>query len=291
MALLDRDFLARLATLEIVSRRIRRGRLRGERRSSKKGVSVEFADHRPYAIGDDLRFLDWNMYARLDQLMVKLFHDEEDLGVHILLDRSASMDFGDPSKALIAKKVAAAIGYIALLGMNRVSFWSPGEGGDVELRQLRSARSATRLFDVLERAEVGGAVGMDDSLRRWIGVRRPRGVLIVISDFLHPEGSWEFLRPLVRGGLEAHCVRVLTPAEVDPQIEGDLRLVDSEDATHVDISISPRLLRLYHEARENYDNRLDHFCRTRQITLATARTTEPFENLVLEVLRRRGLLR
>ncbi len=292
MPLLDKEFMARLEQLEIVSRRIRRGKLRGERRSTRKGVSVEFADHRPYTSGDDLRFLDWSLFARLDRLMTKLFHDEEDLAVHLVLDRSASMGFGEPTtKADYAKKVLAAVGYIALLGMNRVQFWSPGEHGDLEVRHLRSPRSAARLFDAIERAEVGGANGVPGALRRWVGVRRPRGVLVVASDFLHPEGAWEHLRALVRGGLEAHCVRVLTPQEEHPELEGDLRLLDSEDGTHVEVTITPRLLRLYDEARQRYDRRLDKFCRSRQITLLTSRTSDPFESLVLEVLRRRGLLR
>lgn len=291
MTLLDKDFLARLEQLEIVSRRIRRGRFRGERRSKRKGVSIEFADHRPYVAGDDLRFLDWSLYARLDQLMTKLFHDEEDLGVFLVLDRSASMGFGDPSKALFAKKALAAIGYIALLGMNRVELWSPGDDGDIELRHLRSARSAARLFDVIERAEVGGRVGLDTSLRRWMGVRRPRGVLVAASDFLHADGAWEHLKPLVRGGLETHCLRILTPEEEHPDLEGDLRLRDSEDGSHVEVTVTPRLLRLYEDARTAYDRKLDRYCRSRQITLLHARTSDPFENLVLEVLRRRGLVR
>ena len=289
--LLTKDFLARLATLEIVSRRLRRGRFRGERRSVRRGASVEFADHRPYGTGDDLRFLDWSLYARLQVLMTKLFHDEEDLAVHLVLDRSASMDFGEPAtKALHAKRVLAALGYVSLLGNHRVSLWSPGAAGDVELRDLRSSRSAQRLFDAIENAAVGGASGLDEPMRRWVGTRRPRGVLVIASDLLHKDGAWEHLRPLVRGGLEAHVVRILTPGEVNPLLEGDLRLIDSEDATGVDVSVSPKLLQLYQEARGDYDRRLDTFCRGRGITMVPTTTDDPFEALVLEVLRARGLL-
>lgn len=288
--LLTKDFLARLETLEIVSRRLRRGRFRGERRSVRRGASVEFADHRPYGTGDDLRFLDWALYARLRVLMTKLFHDEEDLAVHLVLDRSASMDFGEPTKALHAKRVLAALGYVALLGQNRVSLWSPGEGGEVELRDLRSPRAAERLFDAIERAPVGGASGLDEPLRRWVGTRRPRGVLVVASDLLHRDGAWEHLKCLVRGGLEPYCVRVLTTDEVSPSLEGDLRLVDAEDASGVDVSISPKLLQLYDAARTEYDRRLDSFCRSRQMTLVPTTTDQPFEGLVLDVLRARGLV-
>ena len=291
MALLEPEFLARLEQLEIVARRLRRGVQRGERRSVRRGSSVEFADHRQYGAGDDLRFLDWNLYARLDKLMTKLFHDEEDLAVHLVLDRSASMDFGKPTKALTAKRILGALGYVALSGMNRVSLWSPGEGGDVEVKQLRGVRSAARLFDALERAPVGGATGLDDALRRWVSTRRPRGVMVLVSDLLHPDGSWEHLRSIVRGGLEPYAVRVLTPDEEKPTLEGDLRLVDAEDESGVDVTITPALLRRYQATRDEYDRRLDQFCRSRQITLAPARTDTPLETLVLEVLRRKGLLR
>lgn len=148
--------------------------------------------------------------------MTKLFHDEEDLSIHLMLDRSASMEFGEPSKAMQAKQILAAIGYVSLLGNHRVSLWSPGAAGDVEVRDLRSARSATRFFEAIEAAPVGGASGLDEPLRRWVGTRRPRGVLVLASDLLHRDGAWEHLRVLVRGGLESHCVRVLSPQEIEP---------------------------------------------------------------------------
>lgn len=291
MALLEKEFLARLEQLELISRRIRRGAFRGERRSVRKGSSVEFADHRPYGAGDDLRFLDWNLYARLDRLMTKLFHDEEDLAVHLVLDRSASMDFGSPSKLLTAKRLLASIGYISLVGMNRVSFWSPGAEREVEVTNLRSARSAPRLFDAIERAAVGGAAGLDEPLRRWVGTRRPRGVLVLASDLLHEDGAWEHLRAVVRGGLEVHALRVLTPEEHEPDLEGDLRLMDAELGTGVDVTVTPKLLQRYRDARDDYDRRLEQFCRSRAITLLPTTTDTPFETLVLDVLRVKGLLR
>jgi len=290
-ALLDPEFLARLEQLELVSRKIFLGRLKGERRSKRKGQSVEFADYRNYVIGDDLRFLDWNLFARLDKLVTMLFHDEEDLCVHLVLDRSASMDFGEPTKALYAKRVLAAIGYVSLIGMNRVILWSPGEGGDLEARDLRSARSAARLIDMLEAAPVGGGSGLGEPMRRWAGTRRPRGIVVVASDFLDPDGAWEQLRPLARGGIEVHLVRVLTPDEETPTIEGDVRLTDSETGGGVDVTVTPKLLTLYRDARSAYDRRLDEYCRARQMSLTTTTTATSFESLVLESLRRKGLLR
>lgn len=300
MALLTKDFLSRLESLEIVSRRIRRGRFRGERRSVRRGASVEFADHRPYGRGDDLRFLDWPLYARLGMLMTKLFHDEEDMAVHLVLDRSASMSFGEPTKLLHAKRIVAALGYVALLGSNRVSFWSPGADGECDLRDMRSSRHAERLLQAIEdlpgdrRHETGspgaGSTLLGEPLRRWIGARRPRGVVVLASDLLHADGAWEHLRPLVRGGLEAHAVRVTERDEAEPPVEGDLRILDGEDGTGADVTVTPKLLELYERARTEYDRRLDEFCRSRQIALVATRTDEPFEKLVLEVLRARGLV-
>jgi hypothetical protein len=175
--------------------------------------------------------------------------------------------------------------------MNRVVLWSPGEGGEIDVRDLRSPRSAARLFDVLDGAPVGGAAGLGEPLRRWAGTRRPRGIVVVASDFLHPDGAWEHLRPLARGGVEVHCMRVLTPDEETPTIEGDLRLVDAETGGGVDVTVTPKLLQLYRTARETYDRRLDEWCRARQMTLITATTAVPFESVVLESLRRKGLLR
>lgn len=291
MSLLDKEFLSRLAALEVVSRRLRRGRFRGERRSLRRGTSVEFADHRPYGAGDDLRFLDWNLFARLDRLMTKLFHDEEDLAVHLIVDRSASMDFGEPTKLLTAKRVAAAIGYVALLGMNRLTVYAPDQGAGEELRNLRGPGKARQFFEFLEQLDVVSLAELGEPLRRWVTTRRPRGVLIVVSDLLHPDGAWEHLRPLVRGGLEVHCVRILTPDELHPDLEGDLKLVDAEDGSTVDISVSPGLLERYQRARASYDHKLESFCRSREIALASATTAMPFESIVMDALRRQGLLR
>src|SRR5262249_51706834 len=118
--LLDQGILARIARLDIATKKILQGRMKGEKRSKKRGRSVEFADHRPYAAGDDLRFLDWSIYARLERLMVKLFLEEEDQHLYVLLDSSASMDYGRPNKLRYAQRAAAALAYIGLVNLNRV---------------------------------------------------------------------------------------------------------------------------------------------------------------------------
>src|SRR5437763_1344194 len=155
--LLDPQFLARLEQLELVSRRIFLGRMKGERRSKRKGQSVEFADYRNYVVGDDLRFLDWNLFARLDRLFLRLFMEEEDLHVYLLIDASTSMDFGDPTKLYYAKQVAAALGFIGLVNLDRVVVEAFSAAGPQTSPALRGRRSLWRLLDFLGKLGAGGA--------------------------------------------------------------------------------------------------------------------------------------
>src|SRR6476646_583744 len=138
--LLDPQFMARLDQLDLVSRKLLAGKMKGERRSKRRGQSVEFADYRNYVVGDDLRFIDWNIYARLDKLFLKLFLEEEDLSLYVLMDVSKSCDYGTPNKALYMKKVAAALGYIGLVNYNRVSMVAMADGVIAETGAMRGRR-------------------------------------------------------------------------------------------------------------------------------------------------------
>src|SRR5215207_7572875 len=156
MSLLDPKFLAKLEQLELVSRKIFLGRMKGERRSPRKGQSVEFADYRNYVVGDDLRFLDWNLYARVDRLFLRLFMEEEDLHVYVLLDNSLSMDFGTPTKLHYAKQVAAALGFIGLCNLDRVVVEAFNDNLTQSLPAVRGRRSLWRLLDFLGKVEPAG---------------------------------------------------------------------------------------------------------------------------------------
>src|SRR5205823_2701369 len=180
--LLEPDFLARLEQLELVSRKIVRGRRKGERRSKKKGQSVEFADYRNYVIGDDLRFLDWNLYARLDKLFLRLFMEEEDLHFYILIDNSLSMDFGTPSKLHYARQVAAALGYIGLVNLDRVKIEAFNDRLTQSTPPLRGRRSLWRLMEFLQKVEPAGPSDLAKSLRTFSLKCSGKGVVILISD-------------------------------------------------------------------------------------------------------------
>ncbi len=293
MPLLETDFLRRLERLEIAARKVRRGVRRGERISRRRGHSVEFADHRPYARGDDLRFLDWNIYGRLGRLMLKLFLDEEDLTVHLLVDASNSMEFGEPTKLLYAQRVAAAVGYVALAGQCRVrpTLLRTGGGGPDSAGYLRGMGSAPRLLDFLAGAKAGGPNALRDGVRRFASQVRPKGVVVLVSDLMDRDGVDEALSALARGPGDAYAIQILDPFELEPSLEGEFRLVDSEDGSRAEVSVTPDLREAYGRRLDAYLNAVDAACRRRGIRRMLASTTVPFEQLVLEVLRTRGLLR
>jgi uncharacterized protein (DUF58 family) len=292
VALLDPGFLKRLEHLEMAARRVRRGARRGERLSRKRGQSVEFADHRPYARGDDLRFLDWSILARLDRVMVKLFHDEEDLAVHLLVDGSASMEYGDPSKFLYARRVAAALGWVALAGQCRVRAAVLREGGRIETAGwLRGLGSGERLLGFLDGATAAGGNGLREGLRRFAAETRPTGVVVLVSDLMDRDGVDDALSALARGTVEAHAFQVLDPFEMDPDLDGEFRLVDSEDGSVAEASVTAAVLAAYRARLDAYLRAVEESCRRRGVRRLLAPTSVPFERLVLEILRRQGVLR
>src|SRR5436190_4263097 len=186
--LLEPDFLARLEQLELVSRKIFLGRMKGERRSKRKGQSVEFADYRNYVVGDDLRFLDWNLYARLDKLFLRLFMEEEDLHFYLLIDNSLSMGFGSPTKLHYAKQVAAALGFIGLVNLDRVLVEAFNDRLVQSLPALRGRRNFMRLAAFLERLEPAGPSDLTRALRTFSLKSSGKGIVVVLSDFMDKGG-------------------------------------------------------------------------------------------------------
>lgn len=304
---------AQLGRLDLASRKVFTGKLKGERRSKKRGESVEFADHRPYVLGDDLRHIDWSIYARMDRFFMKLFMEEEDLSLHLVIDASASGDCGEPSKFLYMQRVAAALGYVGLINLNRVACTAlaghvrtgaPDEpdldtqpidpiGGAV--RDLRGRRRVHDLSRFLCSLEPAGPTDFGAAAKRIALSRRGRGVMVVLSDFFMKEGYEQGLRMLVGRGYDVVAIQVLSPQEVEPEgphgVTGDLRLRDAEDADLADVTISAPLLKKYKQNLSAYCGQLREFCARREITCLTVRSDTPIETLLLDYLRRRGLLR
>lgn len=289
--LLDPDFMARLDRLEILSRKIFAGRMKGERRSKRKGESVEFADYRNYVVGDDLRFLDWNIYARLERLLLKLFMEEEDLNVTILMDVSRSMDWGDPHKGLYVKRVAAALAYIGLVNYDRVSLYGYANTLAHEMRGVRGRRLASQVIAFLKGIPLEGVSYFAEAAKRFTLRHRGKGVVIVLSDFLDKGGYADGLRYLLARELDIYAIQVLSPQEIEPSLAGDLKLVDVEDGDAAEVTISRPLLNKYKAMLQAYCTELKDHCTRRGITYLFTSTRVPFDALVTSYLRQRGLIR
>lgn len=290
-ALLDSEIMRRLEQVMLVSRKLSSGRLRGERRSKRRGSSNDFADYRNYVTGDDLRYLDWKIYARLERLFLKLFLEEEDLRVQILVDISPSMAWGEPEKLLYAKRVAAALGYVTMNRMDSLTACGFGQTLGATFGPRRGKVNGHRYFSFLEHLEVAEGTSLTESLRRFSLVTRSAGLVIVISDFLDPGGYEEGLRLLFGRGFETCIIQVLAPEELKPTVTGDVRLVDVEFGDTTDVSVGPALMELYDRTLNTFCDGLKDYVTKRGGTYVLCSTQTPFERLVLDVLCRKGMVR
>jgi uncharacterized protein (DUF58 family) len=289
--LLDPDFMARLDALDVISRKILRGKLQGERRSKRRGQSVEFADHRPYVVGDDLRFVDWNVYGRLEQLFLKLFLEEQDLTVHILADVSASMGLGEPSKERFIKKLGAALAYVSLVNNNRVTLSLFDDGLRNQLANMRGRNFLHRMAEFLLGTDCDGISDFESACRQLALGRIGTGVMIVLSDFFFKQGYDTGLRRLIGREYDLYVIQVLSPQEVSPELTGDLKLLDIEDADAAEITVSGALMKYYKRNLTAYCNELKDFCTRRGAVYVLANSADSVESLVLNYLRRIRLLR
>ncbi len=290
-ALLDPQFLARLEQLELVSRKIFLGVMKGERRSKRKGQSVEFADYRNYVKGDDLRFLDWNLYARLDRLFIRLFMEEEDLHFYVLIDNSLSMDFGKPTKLHYAKQVAAALAFVGLVNMDRVVIEAFNERLTQSLPAVRGRKSLGRVLKFMDKIEAAGPSNLRESLRNFSVKSSGKGIVVLLSDFMDKGGYEEALRYLVARQFDVYVIQILSQEEIDPEIVGDLKLIDVEDEDEAEITVSGPLLKRYKQNLAAFRGTLTEFCTRRGITCLFTNNQVPFDRLVLTYLRQRGLVK
>ena len=289
--LLDPVFMSRLDTLDVMSRKILQGKLQGERRSKRRGQSVEFADHRPYVAGDDLRFVDWYAYGRLEQLFLKLYLEEQDLTVHIVVDASASMSFGEPSKELFIKKLTAALGYVSLVNNNRVTISFIADGVTTQLANMRGRNYLSNMAECLLTTDCDGTSNFDNACRQLAAGRIGSGVMVVLSDFLFKEGYDSGLRRLIGRQYDLYAIQVLCPQELTPDLSGELKLIDIEDTDVAEITVSSALSKYYKRNLTSYCNELKDFCTSRGAVYVPANSADSVESLVLNYLRRIRLLR
>jgi uncharacterized protein (DUF58 family) len=288
--LLDPGFMARLDQLDLMSRKLLAGKMKGERRSKRRGQSVEFADYRNYVVGDDLRFIDWNIYARLDRLFLKLFLEEEDLSLYVLLDVSKSADFGDPNKAMYMKRVAAALGYIGLVNYNRVTIAAMSDSIVAETGAMRGRRRVAQMLDFVGKLQPTGPSHLAEACKRFALAHRQKGVCVVLSDFFDKGGYESGLRYVAGGKYDLFGVQILSPQEIEPDLQGDLKLRDMEDDDLAEVSITQPLIKQYKANLNAYCLGLKDYLTRRGGTYLFTSTSVPFDTLVLNYLRERGLL-
>jgi len=289
--LLTAELLRRLEQFQLLAARRAKSSARGERRSKARGQSVEFADHRNYVPGDDFRYLDWNLYGRLEKLFLKLYEEERELPVRIFLDASESMGFGEPRKFDFARQIAAAVGYVALCGFDRVSVVPFPDNPDETalrgaLRSVRGRKSALNYFANLTQLTAKGTADFNQSLRRGALEARQAGVAVVLSDFLDPAGYEPGLTALVGRGFQVNAIQILAPEEMAPSTFGDLRLVDAETGNVQEVTFGRYRMSSYQQMVQNFCQRLREFCSGRGISFFLAASNTPLEDLLLKQLRK-----
>ena len=283
------EFLAQLERLSLLSRRAFRGSVKGERRSPRRGHSVEFADYRAYGVGDDLRYVDWNIYGRLDRLHVKLFVDEEDLCLHLLVDASASMDFGAPSKLDYAVRVAGALGFVGLVSHERVGLGMLRERVTEGWPPARGRNQVVALLDFLGDVAPSGPTRLNEALSDYALRAREPGVAVVVSDLLDPQGFEAGVRALLERRFDVHLIHLLDASELNPDLAGDLRLYDAETGEARDVTVDGETLRSYRERLARFFERVETFCRGHEVGYHRVSTETPVEEFVVAQLRGRVL--
>lgn len=289
--LLSPELLAQLERLELVTRKVFRGRMKGERRSKRKGQSVEFADFRNYVAGDDLRLLDWNLYARLEKLIIKLFLEEEDLHFYTLIDASLSMDFGSPTKLEYAKQLAAALAFIGLIRADRVRIETLAQGVSERGPVWRGRPSVWRMLQQMEAIEPEGQTSLATGVKNFCHRNPGRGIVVFISDLMDKDGYETALKYFVSHQVDCFVIHLLSQEELEPDVKGDLRLVDCEDQDEAEVTVSAPLMKRYHQTLNSFTKGAQEFCSRRGMHYLLANNQVPVETVVASHLRRRGLVR
>lgn len=287
----------KLEQVTLWSSRIRAGSMKGERRSTKRGTSIEFADYRNYTRGDDLRRLDWNVFARLQRPYIKLLEDEEDLAVHVILDTSVSMDWPrenssqDENKFVYGQRLAAAIAYIALNSNDRLMLTAASDAGTYTFGPSRGRAKGVEMLGFVGNLKPDGITDLNEVLSRYaLRVRQP-GLCLVISDMFSPSGYLDGVNALLARGYEVVLIHVLSPDEVAPPLAGDLRLLDVESHAAQEVTIDASMRDLYMQRVTAWRHEIQTEVRRRGGHLLPVETDLPWERLVLQEFRRLGLLR
>jgi uncharacterized protein (DUF58 family) len=283
--LFDTEFLKKLEFLRWTSKRIYHGQGRGEHSTVKIGTSLEFSDYRNYQVGDDFRYIDWNIFSRLDRLFLKVFIAEEDLSIHLLLDTSRSMLFGSPPKIDYAKRVAAALGYIGLSNLDRVGITTFAAGVQESMAPRRGRDHFLGLLEFFERIACGGETDFNRSLMEYSFRSKRAGLAVVISDLFDANGIERGLEALKFARYDILLLQVIDEEEVRPGYGGSLKLRDLETEREQRLTIDEFMLARYRDRIQQWFAYIEDFCLKTQIEYLRASTLIPFEDLILKYLR------
>ncbi len=289
MPLFDTDFLTKLEYLSLISRRVFRGSLLAQRRTLQRGGGVEFADHRDYAPGDDFRYLDWSIFARHGDLLLKRFQEEEDLHVYLFLDCSRSMGFGTPPKFDLARQVTAALAYIALADLDRISVVAYADRILEEFPLTRGKARILSLLQFLERLTLQGTeTDLGKTATGFVHRNQRRGLAVIVSDLFDPQGFERGLDVLRHRGYEPHLVQLHDPQEADPKLLGDVELQDVESSSLRKVTITERNLRAYQRIFAEFQESVRKYCRTYGAGCTQTDNRVAFDDLILRMMRQAG---
>ena len=264
-------------------------RHRGEHLSGRGGTSMEFSDYRDYSPGDDLRFIDWNIFARLQRPYLKLYRVEEEMHLLIIIDASNSMMF--EGKFRLAQQIAAAYGVMGLYGNERVSVYVLNQRESaMPLNFPASAGrgSMKKLFNFLENIEGGGTTALDEGIDEVLKFHKGKGVAVLLSDFLTFGNLHRPMNALYSNGLEICAIQILAPSEIEPELESDLRFIDSETDLSLDITSGGDLLSVYHEYKDNFIRELEEIARQRSGRFTSISSSDTLTDVIFDNLLRHG---
>lgn len=283
------DFLTRLEYLSIISKRVFRGSLLAQRRTMQMGSGIEFTDHREYNSGDDLRYLDWNVYARHGDLLLKRFQEEQDLHVYLMLDCSRSMAFGSPAKFDLARHLTAALAYIALADLDRIAVVAYADG---IVQEFPVTRGKARILPLMKFLEDLPTQGVDTNLSRAVQGLLHRGsrtgLAVVISDLFDEHGFQKGLDQLRYRRFDSHVLQLHDPAEADPALLGDVELIDIETDSVRKVTVTERHLRSYKKLFAKHQESVRDYCRNYALGCTQAPSTVRFDDLIMRMMRESG---
>ena len=287
----DGEFLRKLERLELIAKKIFRGLLRGEHTTQRRGRGLEFSDFRRYQPGDDFRYIDWNIFSRLDRLFLKLYASEEDVTLHLLLDTSASMGFGEPLKFDHARRIAAALAYIRLNNLDRVGLTTFSEHLGTSLPPLKTKHHMAAVLRFLLGLRCAGATRFARPLREFASRTRRPGLVVLITDLLGADDSQLGLEAVRHRGHDVMLLQLLGEEEIEPPLDGALRLLDAEDASELRVTVDAELRSLYQTRLQARLEAIERYCLQAGIEYLRASTAVPFEDVVLKYLRQGTSLR